>query len=179
MERPVKSAPSTVQQQANKRKGPDKLSNDNFMQVARRLRQVLDSRPDEFLAVIEQLGVSKRTAYYLAEIDQAFAGLNVDHRRLNRIGWTKLRLLSHRIDARNCEKLLTLAESNSSYNLARLMNDEQFDPGAKVHAVLLYLDEDQYEVFRAVLQAHGANVTSSGISEKERALTKALKRLKK
>jgi len=179
LEKQVKSTSSTVQRKVDKPKGTHKLDSDNFMEVARHLQQVLDSRPDDFLTVAKQFGVSKRKAYYLVEIDKAFDKLKVDHRRLNRIGWTKLRLIAPEINARNCEELLRLAEDKSAYDLARLVTDDQADPDAKVHSVLLYLSSDQYEVFRDVLEAHGAKVTSSGISEKEQALTRALKKLKK
>jgi len=149
------------------------------MDVAKHLRQALDDRPDEFLTVAKQLGIAKRKAYYFVEIDRAFTELKVDSRRLNRIGWTKLRLVSPHINARNSERLLKLAEENSTYGLARLMSNNVVDAGARVHAVLLHLSPEQYEVFRDVLEAHGAKVTGGGLSEKEQALTKALKKLRK
>jgi hypothetical protein len=156
----------------------EKLKSDDLMDVARHLRQVLERRPDEFLTVAKQLGIAKRKAYYYAEIDRAFTHLKVDSRRLNRIGWTKLRLVSPHINTRNCERLLKLAEQNSTYGLARLMNNDEVDAGSKVHTVLLYLSPEQYEVFRDVLEAHGAKAAGSGLSEKEQALTKALRKLR-
>ncbi|WP_439543384.1 hypothetical protein [Hyphomicrobium sp.] len=163
----------------NKAKSSYKLDNDSFLDVARHLHQVLEKSPDTFNAVAKELGLSRRKAYYLVEIDRAFAKLKVDGRRLKAIGWTKLRLIAPKIAARNCEELLKLAENKSAYDLGRLMGDEDADPDAKAHAVLLYLTPDQYEVFRDVLEAHGAKVTSGGISDKEEALTTALKKLKR
>ncbi len=157
----------------------EKLKSDDLMDVAHHLRQVLDDKPDEFLAVARQLGIAKRKAYYFVEIDRAFAEFKVDSRRLDRIGWTKLRLVSPHINARNCERLLKLAEENSTYSLARLMNNDKVEAGTKVHAVLLHLSAEQYEVFREVLEAHGAKATGSGLSEKEQALTRALRKLRK
>jgi hypothetical protein len=157
----------------------EKLKSDNLMDVAKHLRQALDDRPDEFLTVAKQLGIAKRKAYYFVEIDRAFADLKIDNRRLNRIGWTKLRLVSPHINARNSERLLKLAEENSTYGLARLMNNDVVDAGTKVHAVLLRLSPEQYDVFRDVLETHGAKVTGGGLSDKEQALTKALRKLRK
>lgn len=157
----------------------DKLKSDDLMDVAHHLGKVLGDRPDEFLTVAKQLGIAKRKAYYFVEIDRAFTKLKVDSRRLNRIGWTKLRLLSPHINARNCERLLKLAEENSTYGLARLMNNDEVDAGTKVHAVLLYLTGEQYEVFRDVVEAHGAKAIGGGLSEKEQALTRALRKLRK
>ena len=157
----------------------DKLKSDDLMDVAHHLGKVLGDTPDEFLTVAKQLGIARRKAYYYVEIDRAFAKLQVDSRRLNRIGWTKLRLVSPHVNARNCERLLKLAEENSTYGLARLMNNNEVDAGAKVHAVLLHLTPEQYEVFRDVLEAHGAKATGGGLSEKEQALIKALTKLRK
>lgn len=175
----MKSTSSTAKKQVDKPEGADTLNSDNFMDVARRLRQVFDDRPDEFFAVARQLGVAKRKAYYLVEIDRAFAELKADRRRLNRIGWTKLRLISPHINARNCEELLRLAEDNSAYDLTRLMGKDPVEADAEVHTVLLRMSRDQYQVLREVLEAHGAKVTSNGISEKEQALTRALMKLKR
>jgi hypothetical protein len=175
----VKSTLSSEQERVRKLENAEKLKSDDLMDVAHYLRGVLDGRPDEFLTVAKQLGIAKRKAYYFVEIDRAFTKLGVDSRRLNRVGWTKLRLVSPHINARNCERLLKLAEENSSYSLARLMNNENVDAGTKVHAVLLHLSPEQYEVFRDVLEAHGAKAAGGGLSEKEQALTRALRKLRK
>lgn len=157
----------------------EKVNSDDLMDVAHHLREVLDDRPDEFLTVAKRLGIARRKAYYYVEINRAFERLGVDRRRLNRIGWTKLRLISPHINRRNCERLLKLAEQNSTYSLARLIINDEVDAGAKVHAVLLHLSPEQYEVFRDVLEAHGAKAAGGGLSEKEQALTKALMKLRK
>lgn len=175
----MESKLSSEQERVRKLENAEKLKSDDLMDVARHLREVLDDKPDEFLTVAKQLGIAKRKAYYFAEIDRAFTELKVDSRRLNRIGWTKLRLVSPHINARNCDRLLKLAEENSTYGLARLMNNNEADAGTKVHAVLLHLTPQQYEVFRDVLEAHGAKAIGGGLSDKEQALTKALRKLRK
>ncbi len=178
METQVKSTLGSGQERMRKLESAEKLKSDDLMDVARHLRRVHDDRPDEFLTVAKQLGIAKRKAYYFVEIDRAFERLKVDSRRLSRIGWTKLRLISPHINARNCERLLKLAEENSTYGLARVMNNDEVDAGVKVHAVLLYLTAEQYEVFRDVLEDHGAKAAGNGLSEKEQALTKALGKLR-
>jgi hypothetical protein len=177
VETQVKSSFGSEQERVRKLENAEKLKSDDVMDVAHHLRQVLDDKPDEFLTIAKQLGIARRKAYYYVEIDRAFAELQADNRRLNRVGWTKLRLISPHINARNCERLLKLAEENSTYGLARLMNNDEAD--AKMHAVLLHLTPEQYEVFRDVLEAHGAKATGGGLSEKEQALTKALRKLRK
>lgn len=170
---------ASEQERVRKLENVEKLKSDDLMDLAHHLRQVLDETPDEFLTIAKQHGIAKRKAYYYVEIDRAFAELQVDSRRLNRVGWTKLRLISPHINVRNCERLLKLAEANSTYGLARLMNNDGADAGAKVHAVLLHLTPEQYEVFRDVLEANGAKATGGGLSGKEQALTKALGKLRK
>ncbi|HVU22154.1 MAG TPA: hypothetical protein VHE09_15600 [Rhizomicrobium sp.] len=175
----MKSTSGSEQERVRKLENADMANSDDLMDVARHLRQVLNDRPDEFLTVAKQLGIARRKAYYYVEIDRAFERLGVDRRRLNRIGWTKLRLVASHINTRNCERLLKLAEQNSTYSLARLIINDEIDAGAKVHAVLLHLSPEQYEVFRDVLEAHGAKAAGGGLSEKEQALTKALMKLRK
>lgn len=52
------------------------------------------------------------------------------------------------------------------------MNNGGAAADAKVHAVLLHLTPEQYEVFRDVLEAHGAKAAGGGLSRKEQALIK-------
>ena len=154
------------------------LSNGDFLEVASQLRKVLEARPDDFLSAANGLGVSRRKAYYLVEVDKAFSDLKVDRARLGRIGWTKLHVLASRVTRRNVDHLLTEAERLSVYELSKTVNDEPAS-SSKSHVVLLRFTDDEYEVFRRTVRAFGAEDSSTGLSGKEQALIAALRKVKK
>lgn len=150
----------------------------DLMAAARQLREVLEKRPDDFLLTAGRLGIARRKAYYLVEIDKTFGDLSVDRERLNRIGWTKLQILAGRVDRRNVGRLLGEAEKLSAYELGKLVNEEPAS-STKSHVVLLRLTDDEYAVFRNTVRAFGAEESSTGLSGKEAALIAALRELKK
>lgn len=172
------TAQSRYSKRPRSRKGTG-ASNDNFLDVARQLRQTLEETPDEFLRVASRLGVEKRKAYYLVEIDRNLDGLKIDRQRLQRIGWTKLQIIGDHINDQNADDLLTQAEEHTAHELTRLMKREPVDAEPREHVVLLYLTKSEYDVFRSVVTAHGAVASGSGISGKEQALTAALRKLQK
>ena len=150
----------------------------SFMEIARELRQIQEQSPDEFVRAAKRLGVEKRKAYYLVEIDRNLEGLKIDHGRLARIGWTKLQIIAGRLNSRTAESQLSQAERHTAHELARLIEREAEDSEPREHAVLLYLTKSEYDVFRAVVTAHGATISGNGLSGKEQALIAALKKLK-
>lgn len=151
----------------------------NFMDLARQLRQTLEQSPNEFMRIAKQLGVERRKAYYLVEIDRNLDGLKVDRQRLERIGWTKLQIISGHINSRNAESLLAQAEQHNAYELTRLMKREPVDAEPRENVVSLHFTGSEYDIFRAAVLAHGARASGAGIAGKEQALIAALRNLKK
>ena len=148
------------------------LAEEGFLEAAHFLRQVLDDAPDDFDQTCKLRGIGRRKAYYLAEIDRAFHNLNVDQKRLHRIGWTKLRLIAAHIDAATADAYLTLAEQRPAHELEKLMNNQPVHP--KTHTVLLHLSPDQYQLFRKTVLKFGALPSGNGLFNKEEGLAKAL-----
>lgn len=153
----------------------DKIG-DNFLDVARTLRDMLDSSPEDFQKFIIKSSLGRRKIYYLVEIDRAFRKLNVSKTRVAKIGWTKANLLAKHITPNNAKKLLEMAETNSAHNLKVMLGGgEKKD---NLHAVLHYLDDDTYNVYEKVLIKFGAQKgRNGGLTGKEEALLKLLKKL--
>lgn len=151
------------------------LAGEGFLEAAHFLRQVLDDAPDEFDQTCKYLGIGRRKAYYLAEVDRAFHKLNIDYERLHRIGWTKLRLIARHIDAKTAESFLRLAEKHPAHELEKLMNNQPVH--AKTHSVLLHLSSEDYDVFREAVLRFGALPSGNGLFNKEAGLTGALEAL--
>lgn len=148
---------------------------DDWIEAAELLRRLLDEDPGMFLATAKKLGIQTRKAYYLAQIDRALDGLAVPRERLLRIGWTKLQVIAPHITSENAETLLGRAEAHPVHVLRDAVG-EHVGETAK-HCVILYLFEDEYEIFAEVLVAHGASLVGRGIKWKEEALMTALEKL--
>ncbi len=149
---------------------------DDWVAAARLLRQLLDEDPSEFLATAKTMGIQTRKAYYLVQIDRALDGLFVPRERLLRIGWTKMQIIARHITAENAEALLAQAERHPVHVLRDVIDGDA--PESAKHCVILYLFDDEYEIFAEVLQAHGASLVGRGIKWKEEALITALEKLR-
>lgn len=153
----------------------DKIG-DNFLEVARTLRDMLDTSPEDFQKFISKSSLGRRKIYYLVEIDRAFRKLNVSKARVGKIGWTKANLLAKHINATNAKQLLEMAEQNSAHNLKiMLAGGKKKD---NLHAVLHYMDDDSYAIYEKALLKMGAQKgPNGGLSGKEEALLKLIKKL--
>jgi hypothetical protein len=162
---------STIAKPETSKKAPQYIKN-NFLEVGLWLLKLWEDGPEAIRDEAERLKISCRTAYYLAEVALKFGDLKVEEERLQGIGWTKLQIIGRYVTPTNSEALLQLAENNTAYNLAQIMKNQK--PEA-VHSVLLYLTAGQYAAFRNALLAFGATDLVTGLANKEKALTEALK----
>ena len=147
---------------------------DNFLELGRSLRQLLDRDPDLFQQVVKKGDLGRRKAYYLVEVSRAFDKAPVPRSRLRKIGWTKLQLIGKHVTPANLEDLLTLAESVNSKELERQMRGEK--PMGDAHCVVMYFTSKQYAEFKEALLKNGANQSGRGMVDKEKALIDALRK---
>ena len=145
---------------------------DHFLEAARYLREIQDEHPDDFVAVAKSLGIGRRKAYHLAQLDRSFHALGIAPDRLRRIGWTKLSLLAPYVDADNVHELLKLAEAVTAHELKMYLRGDPIDPDTR--AVVLYLNKAQYDVFEKAVLTAGAIKQHKGLLYKETALTRLL-----
>ena len=145
---------------------------DNFLDLARALRQLQDRDQEMFMKSLKKSGMGTRKAYYLINIARQFDGLTVPKARLRRIGWTKLQVLGPYVTAQNLEELLVMAENLSTMALKTALRGD--DPRANSHCVLMYFSPEQYSVFETALVKAGAQKNGKSISDKETALIKLL-----
>ena len=145
---------------------------DNFLRVARALRELQDEQPDIFLKVAELAGLSNRKAYALARISRQFDDLGASEERLYSIGWTKLQIIGRYLTEDNGEYLLQLAEQNTAHDLEALLRGET--PVADAKVMQFYLSPSDYKRLRSKLVTHGAIASGNGLVKKELALMKLL-----
>lgn len=149
-----------------------KDDDDNFLELAKTLRQLHDRDPELIKKVMAKTGLGSRKAYYLINIDNWFSGLQVSKARLKKLGWTKLQLIGAGVTQDNVEELLTLAENSTAAQLKQITKGDEAVNNAR--CVLLYFSPKEYDHLETVLLANGGTKSGRGIVDKEKALLKAI-----
>jgi hypothetical protein len=143
---------------------------ENFLELAKSLRQLQDNDPDEFKRAVSNSRLGARKAYYLVEIDKVFSKIPVPKHRLKAIGWTKLQKLSAHINKSNYADLLKKAEAHTAKDLDTVLRGEQ--PVANKRAVLTYFSQEDYADLEKAMLKFGGERSGRGIINKEEALLK-------
>jgi hypothetical protein len=124
----------------DKAMGLSKEVEDNFLELGKSLRQLMDRDPELFQQIIQKSNLGRRRAYYLAEVSRIFDPLPIPRARLNKIGWTKLQLVAKHVTPSNLDVLLQLAEDSAAKELERRMRGEK--PVGNAHCVLMYFSPE-------------------------------------
>ena len=146
----------------------------DWVEIAALLRQMSDENTNKFLKTAHTLGIHRRKAYYLVDLDRSLQPFEVPRARKLRIGWTKLQVIGPYLTQKNREVLLAQAEAHPVHELRDIVHGIWSD--ATKHCVLLYLADEEYEILASVLKAHGAIQVGRGLRNKESALIAALKK---
>jgi hypothetical protein len=147
---------------------------DEFLDLGRSLRQLLDRDPALFQQVVKK-SLGRRKAYYLVEVSRKFEPLPISRARLKKIGWTKLQIIGQHVTKDNVEELVNLAEQLKTKQLERKMHGDE--PLNNAHCVLMYFSPKQYAQLKEVLLKNGAETSGHGIVGKEEALINALRKV--
>jgi hypothetical protein len=149
---------------------------DNFWDLGRALRRLLDRNPDLFQKFLDNTDVGSRKAYYLIEINRAFEPLQVSRTRLLKLGWTKLQLIASEVNQDHVEEWLDVAESLSTKQLERKIKGKT--PIKNPACVLMYFNPKDYKELAEALKRYGATATERSIRNREEALMRMVRRLK-
>jgi hypothetical protein len=150
---------------------------DNFLELGKTLRQLMDRDPDLFHQIIQKSNLGRRKAYYLVEVSRIFDALPIPRARLRKIGWTKLQLIAKHVTPKNLDVLLQLAEDSAAKELERAMRGEK--PLGNAHCVLMYFSPKDYAELEEALVKHGGVRSGRGIQNKEEALIRLVRHVKK
>lgn len=149
----------------------------DFLALARYLRQLHDRNPDGFFQDAERIGVKRRKAYYLLQIEATIDRLPASDDRLRKIGWTKLMHLTRIIEREGdlppggYEELLRTAETQPVQALREMAEGKT--PSNR-RGMLFFLTPEEQEMVNEALLRHGAVKTPYGLRDKEAALLRAL-----
>lgn len=148
----------------------------NFLAQARYLRTISDENPDKLEAALQTLGVKKRKAYYLIELDKAFETIAASDAQKLELGWTKLMKMVGYVTPENWAELFKTAKKLPVHDLQKYLEGNYVE--TPKHCVTLYFFPEEYDTFRVVLKAHGAKeLANKSLQAKEPALIKALTKL--
>jgi hypothetical protein len=153
----------------------------NFLQLARGLADVRNNAPDRWGDLIRQSGLNARRAYYLVEMAEHLSrleaqGVRFDEDRLQRVGWSKLRVIARHLTPRNVGKWLERAERETIRELVARVHGEK--PAAKEHVIVLHFTPEQYQAFEEAILANGGTPKRKGrgLQNKEQALVNIIQR---
>lgn len=139
----------------------------HFLPLGNLLAQIKSKSPTTFQVWLAEAGLSRRKAYYLIKIARYFEDYP-DRDRLERIGWTKLLLLTSVDDYDTLDGLLHLAETETVRNLSRALRG--LEEQGRTRCMLLYFTRKQYADVEKALLTHGAGKVGKALLEKEKAL---------
>ncbi len=146
---------------------------DNFLELGRSLRQLLERAPKLFRQVVNKGNLGGRKAYYLIKVSRVFDPLPIPRQRLRKVGWTKLQVIAKHVTPDNVDVLLELADATTSKDLERQMRGDK--PLGNAHYVLMYFSPKDYAELEDALLKHGGVRSGRGIQNKEEAVLAALR----
>lgn len=147
-------------------------SGGDFLANARELRHLLETDRAAFHERAKELSFNQRKAYYLVQIDRAFADIDADEALLRKVGWTKLGILAPHVSRGNYKDLLAKALGLSAQELQVTVAAEPGQP--KNHHVALRMTDDQKAVFDAAIKAYSPPGRRAALVDKAAILTAAL-----
>jgi hypothetical protein len=144
----------------------------NFLDLAKALRQLKKEEPGLFARVLAERRIEPRKAYYLVEIDRCLSELQIERRRLAQIGWTKVQIIGDYLTPANFEHYLCLAEQHTVDELKTVVKGGV--PAMAPRRVTLILPPHDYGRFESVLLQYGARKHGRTLSGKEAAIMKVI-----
>lgn len=154
--------------------GLSRQPEDHSIELARCLAKLnIDAPLTDFIV---QSPISKRKAYYLAEVGKKLDELGATDERLEQIGWTKLHVISKHLEKRAPEELLDLAERHTVHELQQMLPDNPLESRSS-RCVILYFSPEQYADFEREVLAHGGEKSGRGLIHKENAVMAMIRKL--
>jgi hypothetical protein len=146
-----------------------------FSQLAGKLCELHELDPSAFREAVKETGLSLRTAYYLLRIAQKVKD-HPQRDRLERLGWTKLKVLVPHFETPNFRSLLSFAETHTAEECRRHLQAE--DTKEKTRCMLLRFTPHEYARFSDAVIKAGAQKHGKGLAGTEAALLKIIARAK-
>lgn len=142
-----------------------------FAELAEVLSDLRAVAPREFREVANEIGVSTRTAYYLAKVWDSVEG-HKERDRLLKLGWTKLSLVAPHLTRKNTKQIVSFAEMHTVQECRLHLSKEPIK--AKTRCMLLRFSPKDYARFADAIIKNGGTRRGKGLVGTEKALMKIL-----
>lgn len=139
---------------------------DRSIELAQCLAEIQAEQP--LTDFIRRSGISRRKAYFLAEIGRKLTDVDATVDRLTKIGWTKLQIVLRHVGGMPSSELLEFAETHTAHELKRMLPESP--SASKSKCVILYFNPGQYAAFRKAILDHGGKSSGRGLIGKEEAV---------
>jgi len=146
-----------------------------FAELAEVLSELRGVAPREFLGAAKEIGISPRTAHYLAKVWDAVEG-HKQRGRLLKLGWTKLSLVVPYLTAKNSRQILTFAETHTVQEFRLHLSDKPIKETTR--CMLLRFSTKDYTRFADAIIKNGGKKRGRGLVGTEKALMKIVARSK-
>jgi len=136
--------------------------------------QGIDRR--RFREHLNDLGLSKRKAYYLIKIWDRLKGA-LPEERLEKLGWSKLKVLLPHINERNANVVLAFAEKHTVRECELFLNKQPYRE--KTRCMLIRFSAEDYAMFSDAIVVNGGQKRGKGLVGTEKALMRIIARAKR
>lgn len=119
-----------------------------FADLAAELFRIHEVAPHRFADVAQEVGVSPRTGYYLVRIWGQIRH-HPERKRLERLGWSRLRLVAPHLEKATGRKLLDFAEKHTVQEIQQHLKRQPIKE--KTRCMLLRFSAKDYARFAEVM----------------------------
>jgi hypothetical protein len=146
-----------------------------FTDLANELCDLRGIDQSRFREHVSDLGLSPRKAYYLIKIWDRLEGV-VPSERLEKLGWSKLKVLLPNINERNAEAVLVFAEKHTVRECELYLSKQPYRE--KTRCMLIRFSVKDYAIFADAIVRHGGQKRGKGLAGTEKALLKIIAKAK-
>lgn len=146
-----------------------------FAELAAVLSELQGVAPSEFGQVAKEIGISPRTAFYLAKVWDSVEGLK-ERDRLLKLGWTKLSLFAPHLTAKNSREILAFSETHTAQECRLHLSEKPIK--ATTRCMLLRFSAKDYARFADAIVKNGGKKRGRGLVGTEKALMKIITKTK-
>jgi hypothetical protein len=146
-----------------------RLRESKFWELGELLEPLKKDDPEGYEKVVDPISgvISVRAAYYFRAVSKRVQRFTQFREQLERVGWTKVQVISQGLNSRNIKKRLRLAGRHTARQLPAVLGDK---PPLKTHCVMLHFTDRQYARFTKALREHGATPARRGLKNQEAAI---------
>jgi hypothetical protein len=148
------------------------------IELAEAIWKAETQEPGNLKEIVRETGMGLRKAYYLFEIWEEFADLDVKTQLFVEVGWTKLAIVAKHLKPGMRREFLDLARQHTAKELPAILEGGSREL-PKARTVQMRLTPTQYKIFESALRKFGAKPAKHGrgLVHQEKAVMRIINKL--